>query len=228
MSAAPVEYPEPSYEEPAPLTLLEEADKFMELNPGYRAEIIGGILTVTPPPDSAHARSLTRLMLPFLAAGLSGGETEVLQAIGLWLHDGPEADDFTIPDLAVVDADIDEHLVKNACYDPIAFRLVLEVTSSNYNNDLRLKIGAYARAMVPVYVIVNRKHQRLHVLTDPSDGEYTSHRVYAPGELATLPDSLGAKVTLDVEEILAAGRPQPKKAAPQEQEPAPQEPSPEG
>ncbi|MCJ1677704.1 Uma2 family endonuclease [Streptomyces sp. APSN-46.1] len=211
MSTAPVEHPEPSDDE-RPLTLLEEADQLMERNPGYRVEIIGGILTVTPPPDAPHARALTKLMAPFLAAGLGDSETEVLQGIGLWLPDGPE--DYAIPDLSVVDGDIDDHLIEFNCYDPAAFRLVLEVTSSNYNNDLRAKAVAYAQAQVPVYVIVNRKHQRVHVLTDPIEGKYDSHRILAAGELATLPDSIGAKVTLDVEQLLAAGRPQAKKAQP--------------
>jgi Uma2 family endonuclease len=144
-------------------------------------------------------------MVPFIAAGLHGTESMVLQGIGLWLSSG--AEDYAIPDLALVDADFQEHLVENSCYDPIAFRLVLEVTSSNYQADLRTKVAAYAGSNVPVYVIVDRKHQRLHVLTDPATGEYANHRVHAPGELVTLPDTLGAKVTLDVAEILKAGQP---------------------
>ncbi len=85
--------------------------------------------------------------------------------------------------------------------------LVLEVTSSNYQADLRTKVAAYAGANVPVYVIVDRKHQRLHVLTDAAENDYGSHRVHAPGELVTLPESIGAKVTLDVAAILDAGQP---------------------
>ena len=219
MSTAPVEHPEYADEE-SPLTLLEEADRLMELNPGYRVEIIGGILTVTPPPDASHARALTKLMAPFVAAGLDDGETDVLQGIGLWLPDGPE--DYAIPDLSVVDADIDDHLIDFNCYDPVAFRLVLEVTSSNYNNDLRAKAVAYAQARIPVYVIVNRKHQRVHVLTDPVEGGYTSHRTHAAGELATLPDTLGAKVTLDVDQLLKAGRPRKKQPKPAAEEQDPQ------
>ncbi|MFG2996253.1 Uma2 family endonuclease [Streptomyces sp. NPDC048340] len=211
MSAAPVEYPAYPNED-QPLTLLEAANRLMEQAPGYRVEIIGGQLTVTPPADMPHSRVLNKITRPFVAAGLDDGETEVHQGIGLWLPDGP--DDYAIPDLVVVDAGGDEHLVKNSCYDPVVFRLVLEVTSSNYNTDLRSKVGAYASAMVPVYVIVNRQHQRIHVLTDPADGDYASHRVYAPGELVTLPDTLGAKVTLDVDEILTAGRPQAGRTAP--------------
>jgi hypothetical protein len=193
MSAAAVERPH----EDRPL--IAEANRLMDRNPGYRVEIIGGSITVT------HARALSRLRRPFVAAGLDGDKTEVLEGLGLWLPTG--AEDYAIPDLAVVDVDFEDHLVENNCYDPIAFRLVLEVTSSNYENDLRAKVGAYAKAKIPVYVIVDRKHQRLHVLTDLSADMYASHRVHAPGEVVALPDSIGAKVTLDVDEILKAGQP---------------------
>lgn len=143
-------------------------------------------------------------MRPFIAAGLDDGETEVLQNFAVWLPTGDE--DYAIPDLVVVDADIDDHFVENNAYDPVCFRLVLEVTSSNWKDDLKTKVGAYAQANVPVYVVVDRKHQRLHVLTDPAEGDYGNHRVYSPGESVTLPDSIGAKVALDVTAIIEAGR----------------------
>lgn len=203
MSAAAAERPHDDLS--GELSLLAEANLLMDRNPGHRVEIIGGQITVTPPPDVAHARALSRLRRPFAAAGLDGGETEVLEGVGLWLPTGTE--DYAIPDLVVVDADIDEHLIENNCYDPIAFRLVLEVTSTNYQNDLRAKVAAYAAAELPVYVIVDRKHQRLHALTNPSGDEYATHQVHAPGQLLTLPDSIGAKVTLDVTEVLEAGNP---------------------
>ncbi|MER7476859.1 Uma2 family endonuclease [Streptomyces sp. NPDC126510] len=202
MSAASVEQP---FEHEEPVTLTTIADEIMERHPGYRVEIIGGHLLVTPSPDAPHARALTKLMRPFIAAGLDDDETEVLQKVGLWLPTG--AEDYAIPDLVVVDADIDDHLVENNAYDPACFRLVLEVTSGNWKDDLKTKVAAYAEAKVPVYVIVDRKHQRLHVLTDPVGSGYEKHRPHAPGELVALPDSIGAKVTLDVAEILRAGRP---------------------
>ncbi|MEU0603785.1 Uma2 family endonuclease, partial [Streptomyces sp. NPDC006393] len=107
---------------------------------------------------------------------------------------------------SVVDADYEDHYVENNCYEPVCFRLVLEVTSSNYRTDLRTKVTAYAEAKVPVYVIVDRRHQRLHVLTEPAGDTYKNHRPHAPGEVVTLPDSIGAKVALDVDAILKAGK----------------------
>ncbi|MEU9194882.1 Uma2 family endonuclease [Streptomyces hundungensis] len=209
MSSASAERPQSAEGPDSGESLLDAANLLMERNPGYRVEIIRGQIRVTPPADGAHGLGLTTLMIPFMAAGLSGGETEVIQAIGIWLPSGPE--DYAIPDLAVVDADFQDHYTENNCYDPVAFRLVLEVTSSNYQSDLRTKVGAYARAGVPVYVIVDRKHNRIHVLTDPEENEYATHRVHAPGELITLPESIGAKVSLDVTEILKAAQAKPRK-----------------
>jgi Uma2 family endonuclease len=198
MSAAAVE--RPHGERP----LIAEANRLMERNPGYRVEIIAGQILVSPPPDGPHGVVLTDLMLPFISAGLHGAESHVVQGIGLWLPTG--AEDYAVPDLSLVDADYRDHYVENNCYDPVCFRMVLEVTSSNHRTDLRTKVGAYAEAKVPVYVIVDRKHQRVHVLTDPAGDTYDNHRPHAPGETVTLPDSLGAKVSLDVEQILRAGQ----------------------
>ncbi|MFD9717325.1 Uma2 family endonuclease [Streptomyces sp. NPDC059076] len=198
MSAAAAEHPCDG----EPRSLLDEADILIEQLPGHRVEIIGGVITVSPSPDGAHARALTTVMIPFIMAGLHGTGTQVLQAVGVWLPGGPS--DYAIPDLAILDADFEEHHVERNCYDPAVFRLVLEVTSSNYQADLRNKVAAYAQAGIPVYVIVDRKHQRLHVLTDPDCTEYGHHRIHAPGEQITLPESIGAEVKLDVEELLKA------------------------
>ncbi|MFC9130928.1 Uma2 family endonuclease [Streptomyces sp. NPDC057099] len=198
MSAAAVERPY------GKRPLIAEANRLMERNPGYRVEIIGGQILVSPPPDGPHGDVMTDLTLPLIAAGLHGTESRLIQGIGLWLPTGTE--DYAIPDLSLVDADYRDHLIENNCYDPVCFRMVLEVTSSNYRTDLRTKVTAYAEAKVPVYVIVDRKHQRLHVLTAPAGDKYENHRPHAPGELVTLPDSIGAEVTLDVAAILKAGQ----------------------
>ncbi|BDM72518.1 membrane protein [Streptomyces nigrescens] len=198
MSAAAVE---PPCDGKSPL--LREAERLAERLPGYRIEIIGGTITVTPPPDGPHGESLSDLLMAF--APLHAKESKVIQGIGIWLPDGP--DDYAVPDLAVVDADYRRHHIAENCYDPAVFRLVLEVTSSNYQNDLKKKVGAYAIAKVPVYVIVDRKHDRLHVLQDPVANEYDKHRVHARGEHVALPGSIGTDITLDVEAILETARP---------------------
>ncbi|MVO83558.1 Uma2 family endonuclease [Streptomyces sp. p1417] len=199
MSAASVEQPH------GDRPLIAEANRIRDSLPGHRVEIIGGQILVSPAPDGPHGEVLTDLMLPFLSAGLHGTETRIIQCFGVWLPTG--AEDHAIPDMAVVDADYRDHCIESGCHDPAVVRLILEVTSSNYQTDLRTKVAAYGEAKIPVYVIVDRKHQRLHVLTEPTADGYASHQVHAPGQTVTLPDSIGAKVSLDVAAILEAGRP---------------------
>ncbi|MFI2202315.1 Uma2 family endonuclease [Streptomyces sp. NPDC020192] len=193
MSAAAVE--RPHGERP----LIAEANRLMERNPGYRVEIIGGQILVSPAPDGPHSEALMLFAAPFLQLGL----VRALPGIGLWLPSGPE--DYVIPDLSVVDDDYRDHLVENSCYDPTCFRLVMEVTSSNWKTDLRDKVTCYAKAKVPVYVIIDRRHQRLHLLTEPVADRYKAHGIHIPGELVALPESVGGKVTLDVAQLLQAG-----------------------
>ncbi|HCA84549.1 MAG TPA: hypothetical protein DEQ61_03000 [Streptomyces sp.] len=195
MSAAAVEHP---FGEP---TLLEVADKLARELTGYRVEILGGEITVSPSADSGHARSLTNLT--FALAVLHGETSQVLQAVGIMLPDGPS--DFAVPDLCIVDADIDDHHITSNCYDPAAFRLVLEITSSNLSDDLMRKPIAYARAGVPVYVVADRKNRRVLVMTDPRDGQYRLRAIHRPGESFTLPESVGEPVKLDVDTILGLG-----------------------
>ncbi|MER7689137.1 Uma2 family endonuclease [Streptomyces sp. NPDC097610] len=197
MSAASVE----QAFEPEPVALTAIADEIMERHPGYRVEIIGGHLLVSPAPDGPHSEALMLFAAPFMQLGL----VRALPGIGLWLPSGPE--DYVIPDLSVVDDDYRHHLVENSCYDPSCFRLVMEVTSTNWKTDLRDKVSCYARVGIPVYVIVNRRHQRLHVLTDPAADRYLAHSIHTADELVTLPESVGGKVTLDVKRILEAGHP---------------------
>src|SRR4051812_41842876 len=105
MSAASVERPHDDR------PLIAEANRLMDRLPGYRVEIIGGQLIVSPPPDGPHAVALTDLMLPFIAAGLHGSDTQVVQGIGLWLPTGTE--DYAIPDFSLVDTDFQDHFAEN-------------------------------------------------------------------------------------------------------------------
>ncbi|MFF4700162.1 Uma2 family endonuclease [Streptomyces chattanoogensis] len=184
-------------------TLLDEVDWLMERVPGARFEVLGGEICVTPLPDASHAGVLTDLVLLFMEAGLHNETTRVVQKLAVWLPSGPY--DFAVPDLSIAEP-FRGHEVEYNCCDPAIFRLVLEVTSNNYGNELRSKVVAYANAKIPVYVILNRRDDRIHVLTDPSGDEYRVHRVHAPGERITLPASIGAEVELDVAALLEAAR----------------------
>ncbi len=180
------------------MRLIDVAEVVHQLLPGHRSEILEGQLIVNPPADFPHGKALTDLTLAF--AVLHQGETQVVQGAGLWLPTGD--DDHLVPDLAVVDNDAEEHGVAYKCLEPSVFRMVVEITSTNWRDDLYRKPGAYAAAGVPVYVIGDREHREVILLTEPKGGEYRSRSVARPGESFTLPESIGAKVEVEADAFL--------------------------
>ncbi|MEU6479506.1 Uma2 family endonuclease [Streptomyces sp. NPDC047017] len=182
------------------LTLGEAADQLARALPGHRVEILQGRLTVTPPPDGSHGLSLTKLCRALERAGIDGSGAEWVQGVGLWLPTARE--DFAIPDLSVVDDDFrDAHVTKNY-YAPDVFRLVVEVTSSNWSDDLGPKVECYAQAGIPAYLIADRKHDEVLLHTEPADGKYPDPERFKRGQVVPLPESIGFRLELSVDTLL--------------------------
>ncbi|MGW2106007.1 Uma2 family endonuclease [Streptomyces sp. NPDC001948] len=181
------------------LTLGEAADRLAHSLPGHRVEILQGRLTATPPADGTHALALSWLSEEFGARARTVG-LRLVQGVGLWLPTGPE--DYAIPDLSVVEADIkDAHVMKN-CYAAHVFRMVVEVTSTNWADDLGPKVEDYAQAGVPVYVVADRKHDQVLLCTDPRGGEYKNKAHHKRGTSFTVPDVVGVEMKLSVDRLL--------------------------
>ncbi|WP_330297938.1 Uma2 family endonuclease [Streptomyces sp. NBC_00503] len=181
-------------------TIAEAADRLSKELPGHRVEILQGRLTVTPPADGRHARTLTRLTVAFHEAGAEKAGLEFLQGIGIWLPTGE--DDYAVPDFSLVEADFLDHKVTKNCYRPDVFRMILEVTSSNWADDTGTKVESYARADVPVYVIADRHHDEVVIYADPRGTSYRSRRSFKRGTTLHLPDHLGVTVELSVDMLL--------------------------
>ncbi|MET7378186.1 Uma2 family endonuclease [Streptomyces sp. NPDC005526] len=182
------------------LTLGEAADLLSRALPGHRVEILQGRLTVTPPPDGSHGLSLTKLCRALERAGIEGSGAEWIQGAGLWLPTLPE--DFAIPDLSIVDEDFrDAHVTKNY-YAPNVFRMVVEVTSSNWSDDLGPKVECYAQAGIPAYLVVDRKHDQVLLHTDPVDGKYPDPQRFKRGQSVPVPGSVGVSLELSVDTLL--------------------------
>ncbi len=182
------------------LTLGEAADLLSRALPGHRVEILQGRLIVTPPPDGSHALSLTKLGRAFDRAGVEAAGLEYVQGIGLWLPGLP--DDYAIPDFSVVDEDFRDAFVQKNCYAPNVFRLVVEVTSSNWTDDLGTKVESYAEAGVPVYIVADRKHGEVLLYSDPADGKYPAPQRYERGASVPVPASVGVTLELPVDTLL--------------------------
>jgi Uma2 family endonuclease len=182
------------------LTVGEAADLLSRALPGHRVEILQGRLTVTPPPDGSHALSLTKLGRALDRAGIEGSGVDWVQGVGLWLPTLPE--DFAIPDLSIVDDDFrDAHITKNY-YAPNVFRLVVEVTSSNWSDDIGPKVECYAQAGIPAYLVVDRKHDEVLLYTDPAGGKYPDPQRFKRGQAVPVPECVGVPLEFSVDTLL--------------------------
>jgi Uma2 family endonuclease len=181
-------------------SLAEAADRLWEELPGHRVEILNGSIVVTPPPDGPHQETLTWLIEEFSRVRARQAGIRYLQGVGLWLPTGP--DDYAVPDFSVVDADFKDALVEKNCYAPHVFRLVLEVTSSNWTNDTATKVDIYARANIPAYLVVDRRHDEVLLHTDPADGKYPDPVRYQRGQSVPVPEPVGVSLDLSVDTLL--------------------------
>ncbi|MEU0676383.1 Uma2 family endonuclease [Streptomyces sp. NPDC006172] len=181
-------------------SLLDAADRLWEELPGHRVEILNGSIVVTPPPDGPHQQSCYEVAYLFRDAGAREAGLRAIPGIGLWLPTGPS--DCAVPDVSVVDADYQDALVEYNCYAPHVFRLVMEVTSTNWSNDTIIKLGVYAQANLPVYVVVDRAHDEVLLYTNPRDGKYPDPKRYRRGQTVPVPESVGISLDLSVDALL--------------------------
>ncbi|MDI3423771.1 Uma2 family endonuclease [Streptomyces luteolus] len=182
-------------------TLADAAELLWDvLPPGHRVEVLQGRLTARPHADGSHALSLTELGRAFERAGIRGSGLEWIQALGIWLASGP--DDYAVPDFAVVDKGFLGAVVEKNCHAPHVFRLVLEVTCVDWADALGPKAECYAQSGVPVYVVVDRKHDEVLLFSEPVDGVYPEPVRFKRGQTFRVPESVGVSPELSVNTLL--------------------------
>ncbi len=147
------------------------------LGPGDRAELIDGWLVDKMPHNPRHA-AVVDVANDAIARLLPAGWTTRSQLpVRLPGDNAPE------PDVVVVPAPKARYVEQHPTAAESA--LVVEVSDSPLDDDLRLKATQYARAKLPVYWVVNLKERSVEVYTDPRGGKSPGYRTraeYAAGD----------------------------------------------
>ncbi|WP_107123086.1 Uma2 family endonuclease [Streptomyces caeruleatus] len=152
---------------PDPDEVLWQLWKAMELPEGYRAEIIEGAIEVSPTGRRSHAQVVNRLrnaLTWFLGEGEHAAfqDTNVIHQRRGW-----------IPDVLIAPEDLEPHGdEEDLGVAASAVSLIVEVVSPgkrNQDRDRVRKRREYARAGIPVYVIIDDydSHGTVTVLTEP-------------------------------------------------------------
>ncbi|MFI5533185.1 Uma2 family endonuclease [Kitasatospora sp. NPDC051853] len=157
---------------------------------GFRAELIEGEIVVTPPADGDHEDYIGLLI------DQVGQHATVRMQVsgnkGLRLSSGGRCPkDHAIPDATF--APLERRLFRGAppWMDPGGVAMVAEITSSKAMQDRIAKRHCYARAQIPLYLLVDREESRVTVFAKPEGDEYTEVHLASFGKPLALPEPFG-------------------------------------
>ncbi|MEU9062572.1 Uma2 family endonuclease [Streptomyces sp. NPDC048430] len=165
----------------------------LDVPEGWRAEVDEGQIVLVPPPH-AHHNGIAAKVRRRLYANLPE-ELEIYQTLGV--HVAP-LDKLYVPDLVVMPAELIEAADPESSdpMDAAEALLIVEITSKgNAREDRTKKYRAYARAGVPMYLLIDRFDTRgamATLFTEPNeDGTYKRSDAVPFGKPLPLPEPFG-------------------------------------
>ncbi|XRQ13786.1 Uma2 family endonuclease [Actinomadura welshii] len=166
-------------------------DKFLALDTpeGLRAELVDGKIVVSPPPGSRHERAMARITRQVMLH--SSTAFDFSGNMGLVVPGAGGLPSYVIPDGAFAPLDLDVYDNDDSWSEPDGIAMVVEVTSSRPKADREAKRYGYARAGVPLYLLVDRGEERVILFSQP-DGKDSGRTDQAPfGKGLALPEPFG-------------------------------------
>ncbi|MEU6373663.1 Uma2 family endonuclease [Streptomyces sp. NPDC046909] len=155
---------------------------------GWRVELIEGEIHVTPPANGEHEEFVSELTDQVVERR---HDRSLRNYTGIGLN-VPGASDtgHVVPDLVIAPkGSFDD---KEEWHEPSTVLLVAEVTStSTAERDRDKKIRGYARAGIPVYLLIDREEAEVIVYSEPSGDEYAQGPKHKIGLTVPLPAPLG-------------------------------------
>lgn len=156
---------------------------------GFRAELIDGEIVVNPPPLGDHEQCIAEISYQVVRD--SPNAFHWAGQKGLIVPGGAgHPDNRVIPDMVFAPRGL--RLFSGARewmpVEPGGIAMVVEVTSSKPEPDRTSKRYGYARAGIPLYLLVDRAEERVTLFSGPDGGEY-GHTDQVPfGKTLPLPE----------------------------------------
>ncbi|MEU3993435.1 Uma2 family endonuclease [Streptomyces platensis] len=168
----------------------------LETPTGFRAELIEGEIVVTPPTDGTHEHCFSRVVSQIMRK--SAVDMDVSGYKGLAMPRGGRCPkNHVIPDATIAPSEIRLFRGAEPWMPSDGVAMVVEVTSSNPERDRKAKRHCYARAGIPLYLLVDRGKSTLTLFSEPSGDDYAGHNTAPIGKSLPLP----APFSFDLETI---------------------------
>ena len=167
----------------------------LETPAGFRAELLEGEITVSPPPNGYHEHTLSEIVFQVVRGSsvpmaYSGNKGLLLP------RDGRCPKNRAIPDGVFAPRELRLFTSGESWTPPDGVAMVVEVTSSNPDRDRTVKRRCYARADIPLYLLVDKGTRTVTLFSDPDveDSGYRTDLCVAYGEMLELPEPFGLKL----------------------------------
>lgn len=154
---------------------------------GFRAELIEGEIVVTPPPDGDHEDCIGLIVEQVYERSRS--KMQFSGNKGLKLNSGGACPkDRVIPDGTFAPRELRLYRGADSWMPCDGVALVLEVTSTKPKADRETKRRCYARAGIPLYLLVDREDSSVTLFSDPEKDEYRERCTRPFGKPIALPE----------------------------------------
>ncbi|MEU2429966.1 MULTISPECIES: Uma2 family endonuclease [unclassified Streptomyces] len=176
-----------------PLTrddVLLEGFLALDTPEGFRAELIEGEIVVTPPPDGDHEDYISQIVKQIIRR--SRTDMDFSGNKGLKLRSAPDCTrNHVIPDGTFAPSDLRLFRGADPWMPSDGVALVVEVTSTRPRADRETKRRCYARAEIPLYLLMDRDASALTLFSDPENGDYRQLCTLPFGKPLALPEPFG-------------------------------------
>ncbi|MFJ7907997.1 Uma2 family endonuclease [Kitasatospora sp. NPDC096204] len=181
-----VAHEQPITGSPSQADILLESFLSLHSPEGFRAELIEGEIIVAPPPDGDHEDYIDLLIDQVKAKAkvhmqVSGGKGLRLVSGGLCPKN------HVIPDATFAPRELRLFRGAPPWMEPDGVAMVAEVTSSKPDHDRITKRHCYARAGIPLYLLIDREKSQVSLFCKPHREEYTEVHLAAFGEPLAVP-----------------------------------------
>ncbi|CAM5487728.1 Uma2 family endonuclease [Streptomyces abikoensis] len=162
---------------------------FLELDArtpeGISAELIDGEIVISPPPEGSHEHCLSELFRQVTTQSATDVSVSGRKGLLVPARSG-RTSDHVIPDATIAPG---RRRFRSAppwmpC-DGVA--MVAEVTSSRAERDRIAKRHCYARAGIPLYLLVDREEETVTLFSEPADQDYAETHTVPYGKALPLP-----------------------------------------
>ncbi|MFF1482226.1 Uma2 family endonuclease [Streptomyces sp. NPDC058301] len=157
---------------------------------GFRAELIEGEIVVTPPPDGDHEDYINLILKQVIKH--SRTEMDFSGNKGLKVKSGGDCPkNHVIPDGTFAPTELRLFRGADSWMPCDGVAMVAEVTSSKAHADREVKRRCYARAGIPLYLLIDRDRSQVTIFSEPERDDYRQLCGIPFGKSLTLPEPFG-------------------------------------